>query len=148
MICEQLRRLFSIASPLARTVSSSILPYQFEPDSDPEDIEQEGRAEPLHAQILQDILKYIIFNNYTEQSLPLEIQWYKNTRTGFRFWNVQCSTKQSPHPPTIRISVGRIYFCDITQENNFVSKRAIRCSSWKAQKKKRNISLWSGLWDL
>ncbi len=73
---------------------------------------------------------------FWKQSFPLEIQWYKNTRTGFRFWNVQCSTKHSPHPPTIRISVGRIYFCDITQENNFESKRAIRCSSWKAQKKK------------
>ncbi len=24
---------------------------------------------------------------------PSEIQWYENTRTGFRFWNVQCSTK-------------------------------------------------------
>ncbi len=42
------------------------------------------------------------------------IQWYKNTCTGFLFWNVQCSTKHSPHLPTIRISVGWIYFCDIT----------------------------------
>ncbi len=27
---------------------------------------------------------------------------------------MQCSTKRSPHPPIIRISVGGIYFCDIT----------------------------------
>ncbi len=33
----------------------SVLPRQFEPDSDPENIEQEDRAEPLHARILQDI---------------------------------------------------------------------------------------------
>ncbi len=46
--------------------------------------------------------------------VPSEIQWYKNTRTGFRFWNMQSSTKHSPHPPTIQISLGRIYFCDIT----------------------------------
>ncbi len=32
--------------------------YQFKPDSDPENIEQEDRAEPLHAQILQDILEW------------------------------------------------------------------------------------------
>ncbi len=35
-----------------------VLPYQFKPDSDPENIEQEDRAEPLHAQILQDILEW------------------------------------------------------------------------------------------
>ncbi len=57
---------------------------------------------------------------FSEDSrFPSEIQWYENTRTGFRFWNVQCSTKLSPHPPTIQISVGGIYFndiplCDIT----------------------------------
>ncbi len=53
--------------------------------------------------------------NFSKNSrFPSEIQWYKNTRTGFWFWNVQCSTKRSPHPPTIRISVGGIYFYDIT----------------------------------
>ncbi len=67
---------------------------------------------------------------FSEDSrFPSEIQWYKNARTGFRFWNVQCSTKRSPHPPTIRISVGGIYFNDIlmgrfvisqTPENNAV----------------------------
>ncbi len=81
------------------------------------------------------------------------LQKYKNTRTGFRFWNVQCSTKHSPHPPTIQISVGGIYLNDIlmsrfvisqTTENNDV----VRCSSWKGIFKKRDICLWSGLWDL
>ncbi len=52
---------------------------------------------------------------FSENSrFPSEIQWYKNTSTGFRFWNVQCATKHSPHPATIRIYVGGIYFCDIT----------------------------------
>ncbi len=49
-----------------------------------------------------------------DSQFPSEIRWYKNTRTGFRFWSVQYSTKRSLHPPTIRISVGGIYFCDIT----------------------------------
>ncbi len=52
---------------------------------------------------------------FSENSwFPSEIEWYKNTRTGFRFWNVQCSTKCFPHPLTIRISVGGVYLCDIT----------------------------------
>ncbi len=43
-------------------------------------------------------------------------QKYSDIKTpapGFRFWNVQCSTKRPP-PPTIQISVGGTYFCDIT----------------------------------
>ncbi len=69
-----------------------------------------------------------------------EIQWYKNTRTGFWFWNVQCSTKRSPHQPTIWISVGGIYFNDILMDalwyhkhrkTKLQSKRAVRCCSWK-----------------
>ncbi len=52
---------------------------------------------------------------FSEDSrFPSEIQWYKNTRSGLRFWSVQYSTKRSLHPPTIRISEGGIYFCDIT----------------------------------
>ncbi len=63
MIGEPLRQCFSIAPPLTKTASSSILPYQFEPDSDAENIE-EDRAETFHARILQDILerqRYFIF---------------------------------------------------------------------------------------
>ncbi len=73
---------------------------------------------------------------FSEDSrFPSEIQWYKNTSTGFRFWNVQCSTKCSPHPPTIQISVGGIYFNDIlmghfvisqTPENNAVVQTVVR----------------------
>ncbi len=52
---------------------------------------------------------------FSENSwFPSEIQWYTNTWTGFRFWNVECSTKRSPYPTTIQISVGGIYLCDIT----------------------------------
>ncbi len=40
---------------------ASILPFQYETqyetDSDAENIEQKDRTEPLHAQMLQDILK-------------------------------------------------------------------------------------------
>ncbi len=60
-------------------------------------------------------MKWKLHPSFSENSrFPSEIQWYKNTRTGFRFWNVQCSTKSSLHPPTIRISAGGIYICDIT----------------------------------
>ncbi len=45
---------------------------------------------------------------------PSEIQWYKNTSTVFRFSNMQSSTTLSPHPPTIQINVGGIFFCDNT----------------------------------
>ncbi len=38
----------------------------------------------------------------------------KITYTGFRFWNVQSSTKLPPHQPTIWVSVGGIYLYDIT----------------------------------
>ncbi len=55
MIGEQLRRSFSTAPPLAKTESLSILPYQFEPDSDPEYIKQEDRAEPARTDIARHI---------------------------------------------------------------------------------------------
>ncbi len=53
---------------------------------------------------------------FSENSwFPSEIHWYKNTRTGFRFWNVQCSTKRPPPPPPIiQISVSRFKICDVT----------------------------------
>ncbi len=73
---------------------------------------------PRPTNALSDItckMKWKWHPKFSENSqFPSEIQWYKNTRSGFQFWNVQCSTKRSPHPPTIRISVGGIYFCDIT----------------------------------
>ncbi len=46
------------------------------------------------------------------------LQWYKKNRMGFRFWNVQSSTKRSPHPPTIQTPVGGIYLCDVTNTGN------------------------------
>ncbi len=72
--------------------------------------QSEGLATRDYA--LSDIIcrmKWKWHPKFSENSwFPSEIQWYKNPRTGFRFWNVQCSTKRSPHPPTIRISVGGI----------------------------------------
>ncbi len=71
--------------------------------------------------------------NFSEdRQFPSEIQWYWNSRTGFRFWNVQSSTKCSPHRPAIQISVGGVY--------------TLWCH--KAQEVLGNISRWSGLWDL
>ncbi len=66
MIGEQLRHVSVLSRLLPKqhvlSVSvlrmPSILPYQFELDSDSETIELENRAEPLHAQILQDILDW------------------------------------------------------------------------------------------
>ncbi len=82
--------------------------------------------------VLSDItckMKWKWHPKFSEDSrFPSEIQWYKNTSTVFRFWNVQSSTKRSPHPPIIQISIGGIYFNDILmghfvmsqiQENNF-----------------------------
>ncbi len=48
---------------------------------------------------------------------------HKNTHTGFLFWKVQSSTKHSPHTPTIQISVGGIYFCDITNTRKQLCSR-------------------------
>ncbi len=77
---------------------------------------------PLTNAALSDItskIKWKWHPSFSENSrFSSEIQWYKNTRTRFRFWNVQCSTKCSPHPPTIQISIGGIYFCDITNTGN------------------------------
>ncbi len=56
MQCELvIRQCFSIAPPLAKTASSSIFIIYI--NSVPENIEKEERAEPLHARILQYILK-------------------------------------------------------------------------------------------
>ncbi len=68
---------------------------------------------PLTNAALYDIIckmKWKWHLKFSENSwFPSEIQWYKNTRSGFWFWNVQCSTKRSPHLPTSRISLGGIY---------------------------------------
>ncbi len=59
-------------------------------------------------------MKWKWHQHFSEDSrFPSEIQCYKNTNTRFWFWNVQCSTKRSPHPPTIWITVGGIYFNNI-----------------------------------
>ncbi len=72
------------------------------------------------------------------------------------------STKRSnhdlapPQPPTIQISVGWIYFNDILMGCFVISQNIQRCSPnepfvvvlEKGFLKKRNIFLWSELWDL
>ncbi len=81
------------------------------------------------------------------------LQKYSDIKTpalGFDFET--CSAQPSIFPPpTIRISVGGIYFCDITNTEKQL------CSPNEPfvvvlEKGffffKRNISLWSGLWDL
>ncbi len=47
-------------------------------------------------------------------------QKYSDIKTPAPVWNVQCSTKRSPHPPTIRISVN----CALTNSSgsNFLGK--------------------------
>ncbi len=57
---------------------------------------------------IQDEMKMtsIIF---WKQSVPSEIQWYKNTPLGFRFWNVQCSTKRcSPNIHTTQTKIQKV----------------------------------------
>ncbi len=54
MIGEQLRWCFSTAHPLPK---QQVRQYCYI-NSDLENIEQEDRAEPLHARILQDILNF------------------------------------------------------------------------------------------
>ncbi len=59
---------------------------------------------------------------FSENSrFPSEIQWYKNTRTGFLFWNVQSVLNQAFSPPANHSnSMGFIFVISQLQENNFV----------------------------